>query len=63
MGDALSFCGRALSAGDMDLIRQVTRDCSRLSLTKLSRTPCELLDWRRANGALKTFGPSFHRVP
>jgi hypothetical protein len=54
IGDSLSFCGRALSSEDLDLIRQVTHDCSRLSLTELSRTVCELLDWRRPNGALKT---------
>jgi hypothetical protein len=54
IGDSLSFCGRALSSEDLDLIRQVIHDCSRLSLTELSRTVCELLHWRRANGALKT---------
>ena len=54
IGDSLSFCGRALSSEDLDLIRQVVHDCSRLSLTELSRTLCELLDWRRPNGALKT---------
>jgi len=54
VGNSLSFCGRALSREDLGLIRQVTQDCSRLSLTELSRTVCELLDWRRANGALKT---------
>jgi|SRR5271157_4311943 len=53
IGGSLSFCGRALSSEDLDVIRQVTRDCSRLSLTELSRTICELLDWRRLNGALK----------
>jgi hypothetical protein len=54
IGDSLPFCGRALSSEDLGLIRQVTHDCSRLSLTELSRTVCELLDWRRASGALKT---------
>jgi len=54
IGDSLCFCGRALSREDLDLIRQLTHDCSGLSLTELSRTVCELLDWRRANGALKT---------
>ena len=54
IGGSLSFCGRALSREDLGLIRQLTQDCSRLSLTELSRTVCELLDWRRANGALKT---------
>lgn len=51
---SLSFCGRAVSPQDLDLIREVSRDCSHLSLTELSRTLCELLDWRRANGKLKT---------
>ena len=46
--------GQVLSSEDLHLIRQVTRDCSRLSRTELSRTLCELLDWRRPNGALKT---------
>lgn len=54
IGDSLCFCGRALSSEDLELIRQVTHDCSRLSLTELSRTLCELLDWRRPKGALKT---------
>jgi len=53
IGGSLSFCGRALSREHLDLIRQVTRDCSRLSLTELARTLCELLHWRRPNGALK----------
>jgi hypothetical protein len=39
-----------------ELIRQVTHDFPRLSLTELSRTLCELLQWRRANEALKTWG-------
>jgi len=54
IGHSLSFCGRTLASADLNLIRQVTQDSSRLSLTELSRTVCELLDWRRANGALKT---------
>jgi len=54
MGDSLSFCGRAWAREDLDLIRQVTRDCARLSRTELSRTVCELLDGRGANGGLKT---------
>jgi len=54
IGGSLAFCGRAVSREDLELIREVNRDCSRLSLTELSRTLCELLDWRRPNGALKT---------
>jgi hypothetical protein len=54
MGGSLAFCGRPLSPNHLALIRQVTHDFPRLSLTELSRTLCELLHWRRANGALKT---------
>ena len=53
IGGSVSFCGRALSSEDLDLIRQVTHDCSCLSLTELSRTIRELRDWR-LNAALKT---------
>src|ERR1035438_8851516 len=33
---------------------QITRDFSTLSLTELAFTICELLDWRRPNGGLKS---------
>jgi hypothetical protein len=51
---ALSFCGHELKPGELDLIRQITRDCSSLSLTELAHTVCELLEWRRPNGGLKS---------
>ena len=35
-------------------IRQITRDFSKLSLTDLSHTVCERLEWRRHNGGLKS---------
>src|SRR5271169_5606745 len=54
IGDSLSFCGRELTPGELDLIRQVTRDFSALSLTELAHTVCELLEWRRPNGHLKS---------
>ena len=54
IGGGLSFCGRELTAEDLDLIRQITRDFSKLSLTELSHTVCELLEWRRPNGGLKS---------
>jgi hypothetical protein len=54
IGDGLSFCGRALSEGDLDLIRQITREFSNLALTELAATICELLQWRRPNGGLKS---------
>ena len=50
----LSFCGRELKPKELDLIRQVTRDFSTLSLTELAFTICELLEWRRPNGGLKS---------
>lgn len=54
IGGGLSFCGRELQLGELDLIRQITRDCSTLSLTELAHTVCELLEWRRPNGGLKS---------
>jgi hypothetical protein len=47
------FSGRRFSAEDLGLIGDITRDFSALSLTELSSTLCELLDWKRPNGKLK----------
>ncbi len=47
------FSGRTFSRPDMDLIREVAHDFSNLSLTELSKTVCELLDWKRPTGKLK----------
>jgi hypothetical protein len=54
IGGGLSFCGRELKPEELDLIRQITRDFSTLSLTELAFTICELLQWRRPNGGLKS---------
>ena len=54
IGGGLSFCGRELKPEELDLIRQITRDFSTLSLTELAHTVCELLEWRRPNGGLKS---------
>jgi hypothetical protein len=54
IGGSLSFCGRELKPEELDLIRQITRDFSTLSLTELAFTVCELLEWRRPNGGLKS---------
>jgi hypothetical protein len=54
IGGGLSFCGRELMPEELDLIRQITRDFSALSLTELAHTVCELLQWRRPNGGLKS---------
>ena len=53
IGGGLTFCGRELKAEELDLIRQITREFSTLSLTELAHTVCELLEWRRPNGGLK----------
>jgi Domain of unknown function (DUF4338) len=54
IGGGLTFCGRELKPEELDLIRQITRDFSTLSLTELANTVCELLEWRRPNGGLKS---------
>lgn len=50
----ISFCGYELSADDFNLIRQLVNDFPSLSLTQIAYTICELLEWRRPNGSLKT---------
>ncbi len=47
------FSGRTFSRANMDLIRETARHFSNLSLTELSKTVCELLDWKRPTGKLK----------
>ncbi len=49
----ISFCGRQLSFEEIKLVRDIVHDFPALSLTELSRTICEILDWRRPTGALK----------
>jgi hypothetical protein len=54
IGDGLSFCGHSLKEAELDLIRRITREFTNLALTELAATICELLEWRRPNGAIKT---------
>jgi hypothetical protein len=49
----IEFSGRQFSPTDLDLIIQVTKRFSTLSRTELSKTLCELLEWKRPNGKLK----------
>jgi hypothetical protein len=49
----LTFCGRHFSISEVEMMREVAAQCSALSLTEISRTLCELLDWKRPNGKLK----------
>jgi len=54
IGDGLAFCGHALTDAELALIRQLTREFANLAWTELAATLCELLDWRRPNGGLKS---------
>ena len=52
--ETFQFCGTPVYREDLELIRSVTSDCFALSRTELASTICEILDWRRLNGKLKT---------
>ena len=54
IGSTLSFRGQDLAADDIALIRRIIGDYPNLSQTELASTICELLDWRRPNGGLKS---------
>jgi hypothetical protein len=45
--------GRSFATDEINLIRQTVKTFSNLSLTELSKTLSELLDWKRPNGKLK----------
>ena len=49
------FKGKAWKGSELELIEQVVSTCGGLSRQELANTVCELLDWRRANGGLKTW--------
>ena len=49
----VTFCGRTFTTQDVELMRVVVRDYAGLGVTEISRTVCELLDWKRPNGGLK----------
>ena len=54
METTVSFCGRVLTASELNLARQIITDFPRLSQAELAQTICELLEWRRPNGKLKS---------
>jgi hypothetical protein len=54
IGDGLSFCGHPLLPEQIELLRQITRDFRQLALTELAHTICELFEWKRPNGSLKS---------
>lgn len=49
----LESSGRSFSPDEINLIGQTAKTFSNLSLTELSKTLCELLEWKRPNGKLK----------
>lgn len=51
---SIYFCGREVSAAELELVRQLVVDFPALSITQLAETVCELLEWQRPNGSLKT---------
>ena len=54
IGGGLSLPDRELAPEELDLIRQITREFSTLARTELAHTICQLLQWRRPNGGLKS---------
>jgi hypothetical protein len=50
---ALTFSGRTFSPRELRLIQEVCRDFGNLGRTEISRTVCELLEWKRPSGGLK----------
>ena len=51
---SISFCGRVLTASELDLVRQIVADFPGLTQAEMANTVCELLGWRRPNGKLKS---------
>ena len=49
----LTFCGRSFSMAELELVRGIVAEFSSLGITEISRTVCELLEWKRPNGGLK----------
>jgi hypothetical protein len=48
------FCGREVNEETLSAIREVVGTCSGISRTELANTVCELWDWKRPRGGLKT---------
>jgi hypothetical protein len=50
----LTLAGRTFAAPELELVRQLLANHPHLSRHELAATVCELLDWRRPSGRLKT---------
>ena len=53
MRESLTFSGRTFDVSELELMRQIARECSALGVTEIARTVCELLQWKRPSGGLK----------
>jgi hypothetical protein len=47
MRESLTFCGRTLRPGELELMCQTAREFSALGVTEIARTVCELLEGKR----------------
>lgn len=52
--EALTFCGQAVTATQLQLVTECVARYPNLSRQALAETLCEWFDWRRANGNLKS---------
>jgi hypothetical protein len=48
------FCGQEISEATLAEIKEIVASCSGLSRTELANTVCELWEWKRPHGGLKT---------
>ena len=53
MPPSLTFCGRTFAGDELELMRRIAAEFSALGVTEISRTVCELLEWKRPSGGLK----------
>ena len=51
---AITLKGRRFEPDEVHLIEEVVESCRQLTRQELANTICELLEWRRPNGGLKT---------
>jgi hypothetical protein len=49
-----TYCGRNFNHGELDQIKEIVDSCNGISRTELANTVCELFDWKRPTGKLKT---------
>ena len=54
MNTQLYFCGTQVTSKQLALVTQIVTSYPKLSRTELANTICEILDWKRPNGKLKT---------